>query len=181
MIDPQGTPAHWLGEIYDGKALREPINVVIVDRAAKSADDAKTRLIGAAALAGYPLREGHSAGYRAWIGDAYHGQIPTERDHAFSNEPFIVDNNHGRIFGPFPAGGAFVFTAAFSRENVDPIAWPAHRFASFVRARDDFAARLAATDFYRGGDPVPLENAILDDPAVMTGDHDGMAALLDSE
>ena len=28
MLDHSGSPAHWLGEIYQGKKLREPINVV---------------------------------------------------------------------------------------------------------------------------------------------------------
>lgn len=28
MIGPDGSAAHWLGEIVDGKVLREPINVI---------------------------------------------------------------------------------------------------------------------------------------------------------
>ena len=31
MLGSDGAAAHWLGEIYDGKRLREPINVIIVD------------------------------------------------------------------------------------------------------------------------------------------------------
>lgn len=68
MIDPDLTPAHWIGEIYFQKALREPINIIIVDRAANSPDEAKRRLIEAASLAGYPSREGHSSGYWGYIG-----------------------------------------------------------------------------------------------------------------
>jgi len=31
MLDHTGSAAHWFGEIYNGKKLREPINVVILD------------------------------------------------------------------------------------------------------------------------------------------------------
>src|SRR5215203_3261191 len=47
MLDHSGSPAHWLGEIYQGKKLREPINVVIVDTQATSVDDAKERFVEA--------------------------------------------------------------------------------------------------------------------------------------
>jgi hypothetical protein len=57
MLDHSGSPAHWLGEIYQGKKLREPINVVIVDTQATSVDDAKERFVEASARAGYtPIR-----------------------------------------------------------------------------------------------------------------------------
>jgi hypothetical protein len=64
MLDHSGSPAHWLGEIYQGKKLREPINVVIVDTQATSVDDAKERFVEASARAGYTIRIGHSSGYR---------------------------------------------------------------------------------------------------------------------
>ena len=43
MLDRSCSPAHWLGEIYDGKKLREPINVVLVDTRAASVEDAKAQ------------------------------------------------------------------------------------------------------------------------------------------
>src|SRR5215208_5799574 len=62
MLDHTGSAAHWLGEIYNGKKLREPINVVILDTQAKSIDDAKARVVAASARAGYAIRIGHSCG-----------------------------------------------------------------------------------------------------------------------
>ena len=44
MLDRSGSPAHWLGEIYDEKKLREPINVVLVDTHATSVEDARREL-----------------------------------------------------------------------------------------------------------------------------------------
>lgn len=178
MLTGQGVPSDWLGEIYRGKNLREPINVIIVDEGAASAEDAKERLKAAAAKAGYPVRFGHSTGYRGLIGGSLYAQLPQGRDDAFSNDVFEVDNNHGRIFGPHPAGRAFVFIAAFSREDVDPFRDPGHRYASFNRARDDFTQQLDRATGYRISGFVPLGNALIDDPEFTTGDHDGMAVLL---
>ena len=65
MLDRSGSPAHWLGEIYDGKKLREPINVVLVDTEPHRVDDAKARVVEASAKAGHTIRMGHSTGYPA--------------------------------------------------------------------------------------------------------------------
>ncbi len=178
MLTAKGVPSDWLGEIYRGKNLREPINVIIIDEAASSAEDAKTRLLAAAARAGYPVRFGHSTGYQGFIGGQLHAQLPQGRDDAFSNEVFEVSNNHGRIFGPHVIGKTYLFTGAFSREEVDPFRDPPHQYGSFNRARDDFTQRLdRQTDFKVSGF-VNLGNALIDDPKFTTGDHDGMAVVM---
>jgi hypothetical protein len=178
MITSDGTPAHWMGQTYEGKRLREPINVIIIDEGAASAAQASAQLMSAAAEAGYPVRMGHSTGYQAYLGDQAYSQIPRGWDDALSDEPFELSNNHGRFFGPHRAARAYVLTGAFSREEVDLFQWPGHRYASFVKARDDFAERLARTSRYRLIGLVSLDNAAVDDPEVSTGDHDGKAALL---
>lgn len=43
MIAADGSVAHWLGELLDGKRLREPINIVIVDRQATTVAAARQR------------------------------------------------------------------------------------------------------------------------------------------
>jgi len=178
MFDPDHTPAHWLGEIYEGKRLREPINVVLIDRGAASAQDARRRLMAAATTAGYPSREGHSGGYLGYIGGHFYPQLPSRHEHAFSNEPFEFHNNHGRIFGPYPLTDGFLFIGAFSRERVAPTAKVKHGFVSFNQARDDFAQRLDRYSPYRLHGFVPLGNDLVDQPLVTTGDHDGQATLL---
>lgn len=178
MLTAQGVPSDWLGEIYQGKVLREPINVIIIDDGAVGPNDAVARLRAAAAQAGYPVRLGHSTGYQAVIGKELYAQLPQGWDDAFSNEVFELSNNHGRIFGPYRMGPSYVFTAAFSRERVDPFRWPGHRYASFNQARDDFARRLDLDTAYKASGPVDLGNALEDDPRLTTGDHDGKAAVL---
>lgn len=181
MIARDGSIAHWLGQL-DGKLkLREPINVILLDRAATSAEDARRRLILASIAAGYPIRFGHSAGYRALIGDALYAQLPAGRDDAFSNGIFEMTNNHGRIFGPRAFDGGYVSIAAFSREAVDLIRWPMHAYASFLRAREDYADRLDARTFFKRAGYADLDNALRDDPGVTTGDHDGRAVVLRAE
>ncbi|WP_139198684.1 hypothetical protein [Devosia sp. YR412] len=178
MLTSAGVPSDWLGEVYRGKNLREPINVIIVDDAATSAADAITRLIAASTSAGYPVRQGHSTGYQAAMDGGLHAQLPTGNDVAFSNGIYELDNNHGRIFGPVALGTSFVFIGAFSREDVDPLADPGHQYGSFNQARDDFTQKLdAATDF-KVSQFVDMENAILDDPKLTTVEHDGMAVLV---
>ena len=71
-----------------------------------------------------------------------------------------------------------MFVAAFSREAVDPFRWPGHRFASFNAARDDFTQKLDRATPFKIGGFVSLDNALVDDPAVTTGDHDGLAVLV---
>ena len=178
MIAADGTVAHWLGEIHQGKRLHEPINVILIDEGATGADDARTRLVAAAAAAGYPVRFGHSTGYRGLIGGDLHDQLPQGRDDAFADRIFEESNNHGRVFGPHRVGEGFAFIAAFSRERVYFLEWPAHRYDSFNEARDDLARRLDTATAFKAEGRVPLGNAITGHPHVTTGDHDGHAVLL---
>lgn len=178
MIDREGTIAHWLGELDDGRKLREPINVIFVDAGATTAEAARQRLVAASTAAGYPIRFGHSTGYRGAIGGVLYVQLPAGRDDAFSNGLFEMTNNHGRIFGSHPVGGAYVSIAAFSQEDIRLLRWPMHGFASFNRAREDYATQMdRATPFKRDGH-VLLQNAIVRDATVRTGDHDGRAVVL---
>jgi hypothetical protein len=179
MVGPDGKIAHWLGETVDGKALREPINVVLVDSVSADPEEAVRRIEAAATAAGYPVRIGHSAGYRAVLGDKLVGQIPTRRDSAFSNNLFELTNNHGRMFGPYRFGNSYVFTGAFSRERVrlEPAR---HEFESFNQARDDFARQLSLKSEFKLSGTVNLDNAIVGEPDIGTGDHDGVAVLLET-
>jgi len=178
MISPDGTIAHWLGETVDGKALREPINLIIIDSISADPEQAKRRLQAASRAAGYPIRFGHSTGYRALIGGEMFPQLPQGRDDAFSNEIFEVNNNHGRLFGPYRSDLGHLFIGAFSREEIRIFETPRHGYASFNEARDDYSQRLDFETEFKLSGFVNLDNAIVDDPHVGTGDHDGVAVLL---
>jgi hypothetical protein len=177
MFDRDGSIAHWLGQMVGGKKLHEPINVILIDASSSSPDQARARLTAAAKAAGYPVRMGHSTGYRGFIGGELYSQLPQGRDDAFSNRIFEETNNHGRIFGPYASGSGYVFIGAFSRESVDLIRDPPHRYASFDMARDDFARALAARAGFQHSGTAFLDNAISNDQ-VTTGDHDGHAVVL---
>lgn len=178
MIDRRGAVAHWLGEMVDGKRLYEPVNVILIDSGAANADDAIRRLLAAVRAAGYPVRFGHSTGYHGLIGGDLYKQLPEGRDDAFSNKVFEESNNHGRIFGPHASDQGFIFIGAFSRESVNFLRDPPHRYASFNLARNDFAQDLVNRAGYQSAGTVPLGNAIPDNPQATTGDHDGQAVVL---
>jgi hypothetical protein len=181
MIARDGSPAQWLGEIVDGKHLHEPINVILIDAVSASPEDARANLLASATKAGYPIRFGHSAGYRGFIGGTIYCQLPNRRDDAFSNHIFEESNNHGRIFGPHQFDGAYLFIGAFSRESVNFLRDPPHRYASFNQARNGFADALTTHTSFRPRGMVPLDNAILANPRFTTGDHDGNAVVLKME
>jgi len=63
MIAPDGSYAHWLGASYQGKKLREPINIILRDSFSKSAEEARVKLEKACAQSGYEKRRGHSGGH----------------------------------------------------------------------------------------------------------------------
>jgi len=178
MIAPDFQPAHWLGEIYENKKLREPINVVIVDAYSRTPQEAKAALLQAATQSGFPSREGHSGGYWGWIGDRLHPQFPETPAHAFSDEPYELNNNHGRFFGPYRFEDAFIFVGAVSREKVAPLSMPRHQYVSFNRGRDAFAEAMDLHSAFRRIAFVNLDNALIDRPDLGTGDHDGMATVL---
>ena len=178
MFSPAMTIADWMGVPHDGKELREPINVIIVDPLAGSADEALARFLAACTGAGFASRQGHSSGYAGWLGDRVYPQIPAEKHHAISDEPFEFHNNHGRFFGPHPRSGAYVIIGAMSREKVRAELKPEHLYVSFNQARDHFAWALDKNGEFRITGFVSLGNAILGDPRAGTGDHDGVAVVL---
>jgi len=178
MIDRGMQPASWLGARVGGKPVREPINVVLVDARATSAPEATARLVEACRAAGFKSREGHSGGYRGYLGGVLFHQLPETEGHAFSDEPFEMRNNHGRVFGPLALKEGWMFIAAFSRERFEPLARPEHMYVSFNEAREAFARRLEAATDYAVAARVSLGNALGGDAEFTTGDHDGVAVVL---
>lgn len=178
MLNTQYEPAQWLGESYRGRNLHEPINIVIVDMAAPSAEQARQRLLQNLKAAGYLARKGHSTGYHGCIDGVIYEQLPDGKEEAFSDEPFETRNNHGRIFGPHPYRGGWLFVGAFSRERMDLLDKVKHRYVSFNQARDDLSQRLDTKTDYKVKAFVQLDNALIGDAAVTTGDHDGVAVMV---
>ncbi len=178
MIAPDKLPARWLDVKYFGKSLREPINIIMVDERTSDLEEAKKNLYAACKSANFEARKGHSGGYSAYIAGRSYPQLPNEKDHAFSSAPYEFNNNHGRVFGPHALSGKTIFTAAFSREEIDPLDKVKHGFNSFNRARDHFALEMDRQTCFKIKRFINLENVFIADPKITTGDHDGMAVLL---
>lgn len=178
MVGPDLTYAHWMGERFEGKRLREPINIILSDAYAADEGQAVRRFLAFCGKAGFVSRSGHSSGYFGWLGGRLYPQIPLEKHHCLADEPFGLNNNHGRFFGPAQRGSEFVFTGALSREKIALFVRAKHGYVSFDRARDAFADALVRRAGFSVRDDVLLKNALLGDPEMGTGDHDGVAVWL---
>ncbi|MGD0781985.1 MAG: hypothetical protein ABSA30_03890 [Candidatus Aminicenantales bacterium] len=178
MMGPDLTFAHWIGELFEGKRLREPINIIMSDSFAADETRAEQRLLEFCGKAGFTIRSGHSSGYNGWLDGRLYPQIPRQEHHCLSDEPFEMNNNHGRLFGPARRGSEFIFIGALSREKVSLLVEAKHGYVSFNRARDAFADALTRRAGFSIRGDVALDNAILGDPETGTGDHDGVAVWL---
>jgi hypothetical protein len=176
MYTSDYTYANWLNEKIRGKTLREPINIIIIDSLSKSVDEAKNILISNFETAGFKIRPGHSGGYTGYIENKFYTQLPDKPEHSFSDEPFELNNCHGRIFGPCIVNGIYYFTGAFSKEKV-VAGIPIHHYFSFCEARNKLAENLNLKTKYKMISNVDMFNGIETD-SLTTGDHDSRAILL---
>jgi hypothetical protein len=181
MLQADLKPSNWLGQAYQHKELREPINIIIIDRKSGDSQEAQAKLVKNCAQAGYPLRWGHSSNYKGYLGNDYFTQIGEEKFKAFSNAPAEINNNHGRIFGPYKRQGKYYFAGAFSREIIDVRKIKEmHQYGSFNQARDDFAWKMDKKSEYKVKAFINLNNAIINNQTLTAGDHDGIAILLEN-
>ena len=178
MFQADKQRADWLGVKWDNKILIEPINIILIDSISPSPEQSEKLLIANMKEAGYASRSMHSGGYIGYIGSAYYNQYPKESNHAFSNASAFIDNNHCRIFGSHFFKGAYYYTASLSRENVAPFSKVKHHFASFVKARDEFACQLNKKSNFKILMNVGMHNVIQNNSSESTGDHDGAALVL---
>lgn len=180
MLQSDGSVSNYGGQPYQGETLDEPVNVIIVDPNSKSAAESQLKVNKDLALAGFPAQPVHSGGFKGTINGVTYGQKPAIPLTAYSDNSFLVQNDHGRLFGPAPAasGTGYVYTGAFSTET--PTIYnglPAHAYVSSNAARDALVLRLIATGQVSRVEYVPLNNAY-NDGTTTTGDHDGYAVVI---
>ncbi|SHU90302.1 Uncharacterised protein [Mycobacteroides abscessus subsp. abscessus] len=182
MINSDGRIANWIGRPLQGRTLYEPVNVVLVDRSSTSEVQARDNLIATLGKAGFPNYLAHSStGYSGTLGDSVYGQYPNGLMQVFSNGPFYVTNDHGRVFGPSPTalpdGSGYLWSMSISRETGYLDGRPRHEYATFEGAEADLAQGL------RGAGVVQLPSINLDNvyntPTITTGDNDGNASVFD--
>ncbi|MGW0162519.1 hypothetical protein ACWDUN_24690 [Mycobacterium sp. NPDC003323] len=180
MLRWGGQIANWGGKKYGGKTLLESVNVIIVDPNSSTRSQAGNRLNQAMFRSGFPAQPLHSFGFRGRIDDVTYGQRPKGLLLSYSNDFFLRQNDHGRIFGPDPieTETGFVWSGAFSTEKVGFTGWlPGHVYVSSNRARESLATALINSGQATFGGMVELDNAY-HTATTTTGDHDGMAVVL---
>jgi hypothetical protein len=178
LISPAGKVANWLGQRADGREVMEPINVIILDPLAKCGEEAETRLVAACAAAGFAVRAGHSSGYGGILDGFVYPELPRGPGDCFSDQPFVLPNDHGRIFGPHSTSEGWLFSGAFSREGIRIGQKIPHVYESMNRARDAFVRGMTVSAGYELVGFVDLGNAILGDRERGSGDHDGIAVFV---
>lgn len=179
MLRSDNGIANWGGVKYQGKAIYEPINVIIVDPTSTTVLESTQRLNSAMVAAGFPAVPLHSTGFAGTVDGITYSQRPAAGGQAFSDAFSLLPNDHGRVFGPAPGpgGAGYVWTASFSRERIGLYRLiPRHVYVSFGRAREAVRAGLV-----RAG-AVDLGLVYLDSrystQTATTGDHDGYAAVI---
>lgn len=179
LLQPNGQIATYGNQRLDGRTLLEPVNVVIVDPNATSAADATRRLNAALTAAGFPALPVHTAGFGGVIDGITYGQQPIGTIDAFSNNFFLLPDDHARAFGPDPVETAagYVWTIAVSREQLGFNGLLlTHVYVSYNAARNELAQGLVESGATLVG-AVPLSNAY-DTATYTTGDNDGYALVL---
>lgn len=181
MLKPSGQISTFGGQKVEGKQLLEPINVIIVDPTSTSPEEAIAKLNASLSQAGFPAQAIHSTGLQGSIdGDAY-GQQPAGFLQAYSDDFFLLPDDHARAFGPAVAqdGVGYVWTVAASREQIGLIGIvPTHVYVSYNAARDELTNQLVLDGATLVG-AVPLNNSIDGAGATQTvGDHDGYALVV---
>ncbi len=175
MLNENFKPADWLGIKYKGKLIQEPINIIIIDSKSSTSDEAISNLLENCSIAGYNSHGGHSSEYTGYIAGSFYKKLPSGVGKAFSDSKFNLNNNHGRIFGPYYINNKYYFVGAFSREDYIK---KTHYYDSFIKARENFAQKMKDKANYHFEKRVNLDNKISDDPIFTTGDHDGQAVVL---
>ena len=179
LLEPGGQVSDFGGQSLGGKALIEPVNVIILDPTSTSTKQAAGKLNAELSLAGFPAQPLHSTGFHAIVGDETFSQRPTGILEAFSDNFFLLPDDHARAFGPalVPDGTGYVWTVAASREQFGLFGiLPTHTYVSYTAARDELASRLILSGATLVG-IVPLSNAY-DSSTQTTGDHDGYAIVI---
>jgi hypothetical protein len=179
LLEPGWQVSDFGGQRFDGRSLLEPINVILVDPTSTTTEQATAKFYADLSRAGFPAQAIHSTGFQGAIDGVTYGQQPTGLLQAFSDDFFLLPDDHARAFGPDPVETAsgFVWTVAVSREQMGLYGlFPTHTFVSFDAARDELAHQLVADGATLVG-IVPLSNAY-DGPTATTADHDGYAVVV---
>jgi hypothetical protein len=179
LLQSNGQISNWGGQALGGKTLLEPINLIIIDPTSTTAQESTDKLTADMSLAGFPAQLAHIGGLEGTVAGETYSQQPTGVLEAFSDNFFLLPDDHARAFGPspLPDGSGYVWTVAASSETVGFYGLLlTHLYASFDAGRDELADRLVLSGATLIG-VVALGNAY-NDATETTGDSDGNAVVV---
>ena len=195
MINKDTAIANWLGKpqpvnVTTGtgtcptctpKTILEGINVVFVDTASTSTNQAVRNLNAWVRQSGFGASAISSTGYGGYFGGPtpnLYSQQPTGANQAFRNSFFLFANSHARVFGPYPNqnGPGYVWTSSFSEENWSPKNPLTHGYQSFLQAQQEVTTGMLSINATNLG-PINMENKY-NVGDVSTGDATGYAQVL---
>lgn len=181
-LEQVGDPGVWVlrdrtradvdGLKVEGRALREPINVVLIDLFAKTPQDALLRATAALDAAGLKPSDRYPHGYQAYLNGTFQPQVPAGQ--AFAKGVGSAREERLRLFGPWKTGDGYVFLAGIAAQNVTG---QGRTFSDFMVTREATADALNNRTPFRKKGYVDLLSKV-DTARETTADHDGCAVVL---
>ncbi|WP_339095218.1 hypothetical protein WDJ50_11495 [Deinococcus sp. VB142] len=154
-----------------GRSLREPVNVVMVDLFAKSPQEALLRVTSALDRVGLNPADGYTHGYQAYLNGDFAPEVPAGQ--TFARGLGTAREERLRLFGPWKYGEGYVFLAGIAAQNVTG---QGRSFSDFMVTREDLAEQLNTRTPFRKKGYVDLLSKV-DTPRETTADHDGCAVV----
>ena len=195
MINGSGNIANWLGKkqpvnnttgaggpcppsACTSKTILEGVNVVFVDTASSSPQQAVRNLNAWLRQSGFGASAISSTGYGGYFGfsPSLYSQQPTGANQAFRNSFFLFANSHARVFGPYATEGGYVWTSSASEENWSISNPLTHGYQSFATAQQLLTAGMINAGAQNLGTQ-NMDNQYITD-TTSTGDASGYASVL---
>lgn len=181
-MEQVGDPGLWVlrgrtradvdGLRVQGRALREPVNVVLIDLFAKTPQDALLRATAALDAVGLKPSDRYTHGYQAYLNGTFQPEVPAGQ--AFARGVGSAREERLRLFGPWKSGDGYVFLAGIAAQNVTR---QGRTFSDFMVTREATADALNSRTVFKKKGYVDLLSKV-DTPRETTADHDGCAVIL---
>ena len=181
-MEQVGDPGLWVlrgrtradvdGLKVEGRSLREPVNVVLIDLFAKTPQDALLRATAALDAVGLKPSDRYTHGYQAYLSGTFQPEVPAGQ--VFARGIGSAREERLRLFGPWKSGDGYVFLAGIAAQNVTG---QGRTFSDFMVTREATADALSSRTAFKKKGYVDLLSKV-DTARETTADHDGCAVVL---
>lgn len=157
-----------------GRQVRQPVNVIMSDFAARTPEQAAERVAQALGKVGYAPVKNVASGYQVYAGGVWQAQAP-------AGQAFMKTNPWGgaevlRLFGPVKVEDGYTYVGNVTAHSRFGQA-DGPRFTNFMLARESLGQLLDAQTTFRKKGYIDLRSR-LDTPTETTADHDGCAIII---